>query len=233
MTHDIDEARPMNPGRLEAERDAALARAEQAEARVAGLEAELAWVEEYGTESLNALPDCLMKLAPALVEIDRLKARVAELEAALIETAKGLAGEIRRADAAEARAERAEARVAEMEVQIREDALQYLSDTGQMCDKIDDLTRRHQHALDKIDVLENEIDQLKEATRKSLAVYERERERFRHAKPEMTGDFFIAGKHGPRDDNMMPQFIEICPAYGVGWVMIYENTGRVILQEGS
>jgi chromosome segregation ATPase len=32
-------------------------------------------IEEEGTESLNALPDCLMKLAPALVKIDDLTRR--------------------------------------------------------------------------------------------------------------------------------------------------------------
>ena len=33
-------------------------------------------IEEMGTESLNALPDCLMRLAPALVENDELKAKL-------------------------------------------------------------------------------------------------------------------------------------------------------------
>jgi hypothetical protein len=72
-------------------------------------------IEEMGTENLNALPDCLMQLAPALVEIDELKA------------------------------------------QIKKDALQYLSDVGQMSDAVDDLTRRHKHALLKIDILEDKI----------------------------------------------------------------------------
>ena len=72
-----------------------------------------------------------------------------------------------------------------------------------------------------------------EKLRKALEIYERERIRFRHAKPEMSGEFFIAGYHGPKDDNLMPQFIEVCPAYGVGWVMIYEDTGRKISYEGS
>lgn len=35
-------------------------------------------IEEMGTESLNALPDCLMRLAPALVENDELKAKLAK-----------------------------------------------------------------------------------------------------------------------------------------------------------
>jgi hypothetical protein len=81
----------------------------------------------------------------------------------------------------------------------------------------------------KIEMLENEVKNL----RKALQIYERERIRFRHAKPEMSGEFFIAGYHGPKDDNVMPQFIEVCPAYGAGWVMIYEDTGRTISYEGS
>lgn len=81
----------------------------------------------------------------------------------------------------------------------------------------------------KIEMLENEVKNL----RKALEIYERERIRFKHAKPEMSGEFFIAGYHGPKDDNVMPQFIEVCPAYGVGWVMIYEDTGRTISYEGS
>jgi hypothetical protein len=68
---------------------------------------------------------------------------------------------------------------------------------------------------------------------KALEIYQRERDRFKHAKPEMTGAYFLAGGHGPKDDNQMPQFVEICPAYGAGWVMIYEDTGRTISYEGS
>lgn len=110
-------------------------------------------------------------------------------------------------------------------------------------DLYEDMSRRHEHALHKIDVLEDEIESLieeksalvveNEKLRKGLEIYERERIRFKHAKPEMTGEFFIAGYHGPKDDNVMPQFIEVCPAYGAGWVMIYEDTGRTISHEGS
>jgi hypothetical protein len=89
---------------------------------------------------------------------------------------------------------------------------------------------------DYVDSLREEIANLKtvnEKLHKALEIYERERIRFKHAKPEMSGEFFIAGYHGPKDDNVMPQFIEVCPAYGVGWVMIYEDTGRTISYEGS
>jgi hypothetical protein len=84
-------------------------------------------------------------------------------------------------------------------------------------------------AADRIEELEAENKKL----HKALELYERERTRFKHAKPEMTGEFFIAGCHGSKDNNLMPQFIEVCPAYGAGWVMIYENTGRTISYEGS
>ncbi len=49
----------------------------------------------------------------------------------------------------------------------------------------------------------------------------------------MTGAYFLSGGHGLKDDNQMPQFVEICPAYGCGWTMIYEDSGRIITYEGS
>ena len=78
-----------------------------------------------------------------------------------------------------------------------------------------------------------ELEAENEKLCKALELYERERERFRHAKPEMTGEYFLAGGHGLKDDNQMPQFVEICPAYGCSWVKIYEDTGRTISYEGS
>jgi chromosome segregation ATPase len=51
--------------------------------RIEELEAQLEAIEEDGTKSLNALPDCLMKLAPALVKIDELEAKLAQAVEAL------------------------------------------------------------------------------------------------------------------------------------------------------
>lgn len=78
-----------------------------------------------------------------------------------------------------------------------------------------------------------ELEAENQTLRKVLDVYERERDRFKHAKPEMTGAYFLAGGFGPKDDNQMPQFVEIVPAYGCGWSMVYEDTGRTIGYEGS
>lgn len=77
-------------------------------------------------------------------------------------------------------------------------------------------------AIRQIGVLEKGID-----------IYERERQRFRHAKPEFTGVFFLAGGHGETDDNMLPEFVEIVPAYGCGWVQLYQKTDKTISYEGG
>jgi hypothetical protein len=57
-------------------------------------------------------------------------------------------------------------RIEELEAQIRTDALQYLADVGQMGDTIDDLTRRHERALHKIDVLEDLVVELEDKLEK-------------------------------------------------------------------
>jgi GTP1/Obg family GTP-binding protein len=58
-------------------------RIEELEAANKQLNEQLDSIEEMGTESLNALPDCLMQLAPALVENDELKAKLAKAVEAL------------------------------------------------------------------------------------------------------------------------------------------------------
>ena len=81
----------------------------------------------------------------------------------------------------------------------------------------------------RIEMLENEVRNL----RKALDLYERERNRFKHANPEMTGEYFLSGGHGDIDSNMLPQFVRICPAYGAGWEQIYEKTDKTVSYEGS
>ena len=81
----------------------------------------------------------------------------------------------------------------------------------------------------RIEMLEAENEKL----RKALDIYQQERDRYKHATPEMSGAYFLTGGHGPKDNNQMPQFVEVVPAYGCGWSMIYEDTGRTISYEGS
>lgn len=68
---------------------------------------------------------------------------------------------------------------------------------------------------------------------KALELYERERERFKHAKPELTGEFFLSGGHGDKDENQLPEFVRICPAYGCSWEQVYQKTDKTITYEGS
>jgi hypothetical protein len=84
-------------------------------------------------------------------------------------------------------------------------------------------------AADRIEELEAENEKL----RKGLDIYERERNRFRHAKPEITGAYFLSGGHGEKDDNLLPQFVRIVPAYGCAWEQVYEKTDKTISYEGS
>lgn len=72
-----------------------------------------------------------------------------------------------------------------------------------------------------------------QCTEKAFNIYKRERERFRHSKPEITGEYFLAGGYGDKDNNMLPQFVRIIPAYGCAWEQIYEKTDKTISYEGS
>lgn len=62
---------------------------------------------------------------------------------------------------------------------------------------------------------------------KALEIYDKERTRFRHAHPELTGVYFIAGESGNKDANLLPDRIWICPAYGCDWTVAYERTDSI------
>lgn len=80
-----------------------------------------------------------------------------------------------------------------------------------------------------MDSLEEENRKL----RKALELYERERERFKHSYPEMTGSYFLTGGHGDIDSNQLPEYVRICPAYGCAWEQVYVRTDKTITYEGT
>jgi hypothetical protein len=45
--------------------------------------------------------------------------------------------------------------------------------------------------------------------------------------------YFVCGEHGDKDQNGLPKYIEVCPAYGVDWSHVYERTDRTIGGMGS
>lgn len=71
------------------------------------------------------------------------------------------------------------------------------------------------------------------ALRKALKLYERERERFRHNYPDITGAYFLTGGQGDVDSNKLPEYVRICPAYGCAWEQVYVKTEKTITYEGS
>ena len=47
---------------------------------------------------------------------------------------------------------------------------------------------------------------------------------FFHMMPEKSPDtYFICGEGGSRDEDTLPEYVFICPAYGVGWSMPYKK----------
>ena len=71
------------------------------------------------------------------------------------------------------------------------------------------------------------------ALRKALDIYKRERERFKHNYPEITGAYFLTGGQGDVDSNQLPEYVRICPAYGCAWEQVYVKTERTITYEGG
>jgi hypothetical protein len=78
-----------------------------------------------------------------------------------------------------------------------------------------------------------ELQQTVDKLYKALEIYKRERDRFKHNNHEITGAYFLAGGYGNVDDNQLPEYVEIVPAYGCGWSQVYEKIERTISYEGS
>lgn len=45
--------------------------------------------------------------------------------------------------------------------------------------------------------------------------------------------WFTCGEIGNKDENGLPEMIQVCPAYGVDWSAIYKKDGRIIGGMGS
>lgn len=68
---------------------------------------------------------------------------------------------------------------------------------------------------------------------KALELYSKERERFTHTYPEITGEYFLTGGSGIIDENHLPTYVHICPAYGCDWIQVYEKTNKTHSYSGS
>lgn len=50
---------------------------------------------------------------------------------------------------------------------------------------------------------------------------------------QLPDTWFVCGEIGEKDENNLPKYIEVCPAYGTDWSQIYERTERTIGGMGS
>jgi len=73
-----------------------------------------------------------------------------------------------------------------------------------------------------------ELEYEVETLHKALEIYTRERERFRHSHPENTGAYFLTGGYGEVDEDLLPEYVRVCPAYGAGWDRVYVKTDRAV-----
>lgn len=80
---------------------------------------------------------------------------------------------------------------------------------------------------------ESELQQKISDLEKALELYQRERDRFKHNNPEITGAYFLSGGRGEVDGNLLPEFVRIVPAYGCAWEQLYKKTDETISYEGS
>ena len=77
---------------------------------------------------------------------------------------------------------------------------------------------------------EQAADEIEELT----ALLEKQQQIIRRVYVEHFPDtWYPTSGYGEKDSNGLPQFIEIVPAYGVGWSQVYEKTDRTIQYEGS
>ena len=81
-------------------------------------------------------------------------------------------------------------------------------------------------ASEWLEALEKENKDLKELIGKYRVV-------IKSLAPHLFEHFYLAGAAGEVDQNGLPEFIEVCPAYGAGWTMLYQKTDRTISTEGA
>ena len=74
---------------------------------------------------------------------------------------------------------------------------------------------------------EKEIDELKMLLEKQQVIIRR------IYAEQLPDTWFVCGELGEKDQNNLPKYIEVCPAYGVDWSQLYERTDRTIGGMGS
>lgn len=95
---------------------------------------------------------------------------------------------------------------------------------------IDNLRHPTETSLPFTELMNDAADELEA----QLVLLEKQQVIIRRIYAEQLPDtWFVCGEHGEKDQNGLPKYIEVCPAYGVDWSQIYERTDRTIGGMGS
>ena len=87
---------------------------------------------------------------------------------------------------------------------------------------------KREHSLNVI-VLQDLIQEQKAGIDELKMLLEKQQVIIRRIYAEKLPDtWFVCGELGEKDQNNLPKYIEVCPAYGVDWSQIYERTDRTI-----
>lgn len=95
---------------------------------------------------------------------------------------------------------------------------------------IDNLRHPTETSLPFTELMNDAADELEA----QLALLEKQQVIIRRIYAEQLPDtWFVCGESGNKDQNGLPERIQVCPAYGVDWSQIYERTDRTIGGMGS
>lgn len=100
---------------------------------------------------------------------------------------------------------------------------------------LEDLVKRLQSGNPGIDSTYPQImNESADAIQELRSILEKQQVIIRRIYAEhLPNTWFVCGEHGVKDTNNLPQFIDVCPAYGAGWYQVYEKTNRSVSTEGS
>ena len=95
---------------------------------------------------------------------------------------------------------------------------------------IDNLRHPTETSLPFTELMNDAADELEA----QLVLLEKQQVIIRRIYAEQLPDtWFVCGESGNKDQNGLPERIQVCPAYGVDWSQIYERTDRTIGGMGS
>jgi len=80
--------------------------------------------------------------------------------------------------------------------------------------------------LAKIDGCQTSLEAAKELEDQLLLIEKQQKIIRRIYAEKLPDTWFVCGELGEKDQNNLPKYIEVCPAYGVDWSQIYERTDR-------